>query len=114
MASDVSAQSEKPIEQQAAEQTGQQVQLRIDEQKMQSCYANAFRSNGLAEEVVVDFGFNIPTGGNPPQILFQVANRVVLNYYSAKRLAITLGQIVRQHESQFGELELDVAKRRKN
>jgi hypothetical protein len=37
-----------------------------------------------------------------------------MNYYSAKRLAITLSQLIRRHEEQFGELELDVAKRRKN
>ena len=34
-----------------------------------------------------------------------------MNYYSAKRLALTLGQIIRRYEQQFGELELDVTKR---
>jgi hypothetical protein len=107
---------EKPIEQQAVEQTGQQqVQLRIDESKMQASYANAFRTNGTAEEIILDFGLNIfgPAAQNTPQILFQVGQRVILNYYSAKRLAITLSQIIRRHEEQFGELELDVTKRRR-
>jgi hypothetical protein len=36
-----------------------------------------------------------------------------MNYYSAKRLAITLSQLIRRHEEQFGELEMDVNKRRK-
>jgi len=115
---------DKPIEEQAREQTGQrQIRIRIDEQKMNSTYANAFRSNGTAEEVMLDFGFNIV---NPlavqqqaqqqqaqPEIIFQVYQRIVMNYYSAKRLAITLSQLIRRHEEQFGELELDVAKRRK-
>ena len=48
---------------------------------------------------------------NQPEILFQVNQRVIMNYYSAKRLAITLSQLIRRHEQQFGELELDVAKR---
>ena len=113
------APKDKPIEEQAREQTGQrQVRMRIDEHEMQACYANAFRTNGTAEEVMLDFGLNLlmPPGGQEqqPEILFQVKERVILNYYSAKRLAITLSQLIRRHEEQFGELELDVAKRRKD
>ena len=112
-------QEDKPIEAQAREQTGQQqVRLRIDERNMSTSYANAFRANGTAEEVMLDFGLNIliPSGQEQtqPEIIFKINERVVLNYYSAKRLAITLSQLIRRHEEQFGELELDVAKRRKN
>lgn len=110
--------ADKPIEEQAREQTGQrQVRLRIDEQKMQTCYANAFRTNGTAEEVMLDFGLNLaepaPDQADQPQIVFQLNQRVIMNYYSAKRLALALGQAVRRHEDQFGEIELDVNKRRK-
>lgn len=110
-------QSEKPIEEQAREQTGQQqVQLRIDESDLQTTYANAFRSSPTAEEVLLDFGLNLvspPTQQGQPQILFKVNQRVIMNFYSIKRLAITLSQTVRRHEEQFGELEIDVAKRRR-
>ncbi len=116
-----SSPEDKPIEQQAREQTGQrQVRLHVDERDMRTGYANAFRTNGTAEEVMLDFGLNIV---NPvPQqqgqqlqgeIVFKVNERVILNYYSAKRLAITLAQLIRQHEQQFGDLELDVSKRRR-
>ncbi len=110
--------ADKPIEEQAREQTGQtQVRLRIDDQNMQTCYANAFRTNGTAEEVLLDFGLNLaePTPGqtDQPQIVFKLNQRVIMNYYSAKRLAIALSQAVRRHEDQFGEIELDVNKRRK-
>jgi hypothetical protein len=109
--------SEKPIEEQAREQTGQQqIRIRLDEREMKTVYANAFRTNGTAEEVMLDFGINLiapPTpGGNQPEITFQITQRVILNYYSAKRLAITLSQLIRRHEEQFGELQLDVNKRR--
>lgn len=111
-------QGEKPIEQQAREQTGQrEVRLAIDEREMKTCYANAFRTNGTAEEIMLDFGLNLinPAGQqqNQPQIIFKIGERVILNYYSAKRLAITLSQIIRRHEEQFGQLELDVAKRQR-
>ena len=105
------------VGQQARQQTGQQqVRLRMDERNMTTGYANAFRTNGTAEEVLLDFGINQinpPTSQEGvPEIVFQVDHRVVLNYYSAKRLAITLSQLIRRHEDQFGELVLDVAKRR--
>ena len=113
------APAETPVEDQARQQTGQQqVRLRVSEQDMSTSYANAFRSNGTAEEVILDFGLNLmapPQGeGQQPEILFKVNDRVVMNYYSAKRLAISLSQLIRRHEDQFGELELDVAKRRKS
>jgi hypothetical protein len=112
---------DKPIEQQAREQTGQrQVRLHVDERDMRTSYANAFRTNGTAEEVMLDFGLNIinPVPQQQGQqvqgeIVFKVNERVILNYYSAKRLAITLAQVIRQHEQQFGDLELDVSKRRR-
>ncbi len=106
----------KPIETQAREQTGQQqVRLRMDEREMGTSYANAFRTNGTAEEVMLDFGLNLvtpPVADGQPEIVFKVNDRIIMNYYSAKRLAITLSQLIRRHEGQFGELELDVAKRR--
>ena len=113
------APEDKPIEEQAREQTGQrQVRLRIDERNMSSSYANAFRANGTAEEVMLDFGLNLvsPAADQKEQqeIVFKVNERIVLNYLSAKRLAITLSQLIRRHEDDFGELELDVAKRRKS
>jgi hypothetical protein len=96
----------------------QQLPLLIDERSMRSSYANAFRTNGMAEEVMLDFGLNIvnPAGQQQgqPQVVFQINDRVILNYYSAKRLAIALGQLINRHEQQFGELELDVTKRQKS
>ena len=72
-----------------------------------------------AEEVVLDFGLNLnnPAAGSDPaqsDVLFQINTRVVLNFYSAKRLALTLGQHIRRHEEEYGELELDAVKRRRS
>jgi hypothetical protein len=110
------SESERPIEEQARQQTGQQqIRIRVEDRGVAATYANAFRTNATAEEVILDFGINqvlpAPAQGQTPEILFQVAQRVVMNLYSAKRLAITLSQVIRRHEDQFGVLELDVAKR---
>lgn len=110
---------EKPVEEQAREQTGQQqVRLHVDERDMRTSYANAFRTNSTAEEVMLDFGLNLvnpaPQQKEIPEVIFRTTERIIMNYYSAKRLAITLSQAIRRHEEAFGELELDVAKRRKD
>ena len=111
--------ADKPIEEQAREQTGQrQMRVGLDERELRTSYANAFRTNGGAEEVMLDFGLNLVNpareGQNQPDIIFRVNERIIMNYYSAKRLAITLSQLIRRHEEQFGELELDVTKRRQD
>jgi hypothetical protein len=85
---------------------------------MEESYANAFRTNGTPDEVMLDFGVNLVNpqraGEGQPDVIFRLHQRIIMNYYTAKRLALTLGQLIRRHEEQFGELELDVAKRRKD
>jgi hypothetical protein len=86
----------------------QQVQLRIDESKMHTTYANTIRTSTTNDEVVLDFGMNLPIPGpnNEPVLLFTVGSRVVMNWAGAKRLAISLGQVVRQYEERNGTIEL--------
>jgi len=96
----------------------QQVRLRLDERNLHTSYANAFRSDATADEVMLYFGLNLvnPVAaqqGNP-EIIFQANERIIMNYPMAKRLALTLGQVIRRHEDQFGEIELDIKKRRQN
>ncbi|MCG3180803.1 MAG: hypothetical protein BIFFINMI_03166 [Phycisphaerae bacterium] len=104
-----------PASPQASEQAGTQVRVRVDERELTTSYANAFRTNGTPDEVILDLGLNLVNQGaqpdSQPEILLKLTHRVILNYYSAKRLAITLSQLVRRHEEQFGELELDANKR---
>ncbi len=109
------------VENQAQQQTGgKQVRLRVDQSNMSSSYANAFKTNATSEEVIVDFGLNMVVPNPQAQssdvagdILFQVNDRLILNYYTAKRLALSLGQIVRGYEEKFGELKLNAADRTK-
>ena len=106
------------MQEHARQQTGQQdVRIRVEDCGIASGYANAVRTNATAEEMMLDFGINsVVPAASPqakPEILFQVSQRVVMNLYSAKRLALTLTQMIRRHEEQFGELELDPGKRQK-
>ncbi len=90
-------------------QQGQQVQLRIDETRMHTTYANTIRTSTTGDEVVLDFGINLPmpTPDNAPALLFNVGSRVVMNWRGAKRLAISLGQVIRQFEEANGEIQLN-------
>ena len=104
-------------EAQAQAQAGQQIRLRMDQREMSTSYANMVATHSMPNEVLLDFGLNLlsaPAEDGQPEMIFKVNDRIIMNYYSAKQLAITLSQVIRRHEEQFGELELDVAKRRKD
>ena len=91
-----------------AENKERQIQIRIDESKMETTYANTIRTSTTQDEVVLDFGMNLPVQGQDgqPTLSFNVGSRVVMNWSGAKRLAITLGQVVRQYEEKAGEIQL--------
>lgn len=87
---------------------GQQIQLRIDESKMSTTYANTIRTSTTQDEVVLDFGMNLPMQGpdGNPMMSFGIGSRVIMNWQAAKRLAINLGQVIRQYEERNGEIVL--------
>jgi len=89
-------------------QDQRQIQLRIDESKMATTYANTIRTSTMPDEIVMDFGINmpVPTPDGQGVLNFAVGARVIMNWNSAKRLAISLGQAVRQYEEQHGEIKL--------
>lgn len=86
-----------------------QIQLQIDESKMHTSYANTIRTSTTQDEVVLDFGVNLPTprpDQQQPVFVFSVGSRVVMNWAGAKRLAISLGQVVKQFEDRNGEINV--------
>jgi len=93
-----------------------QVRVQLDERDMKTVYANAYRIHTAAEEVVMDFGFNMPDPnsqqGGAPTLLFKVTDRVIMSYGSSKRLAMSLTQLVKRFEQQFGEIPTQPGQRR--
>jgi hypothetical protein len=93
----------------------QNVQLVVDDRELRTCYSNGYFINQTAEEVVLDFGFNLPRPAQPgqqPQVLFKLTDRVILSYPNAKRLAGSLLQLVKRYEQQFGEIPTQPGARR--
>ena len=85
----------------------------VDESKAISCYANFCRVTGSPEELIVDFGMNAqPMGSNDRPV--EIQQRIVLNFYTAKRLLHALHVSVQRHEEVFGQIETDIQKRVKN
>lgn len=85
-------------------------QIQVDDAKALSCYANFCRVTGTPEEVIMDFGLNPQPFGTPTQPI-AIAERIICNYYTAKRFLAALQMTVQRHEAAFGALETDVQKR---
>jgi hypothetical protein len=93
----------------AAPQAEQQ-RVEVNESKATVCYANFCRVSGTPEELIIDFGLNSQPFGAPTKPL-DVNQRLVINYFTAKRLLGALQLSVQRHEAAFGVLETNVQKR---
>jgi len=95
-------------QQQGAQQQGSRVQ--VDDSSAICSYANFCRVTGTPEELIIDFGLNAQPFGVPTEPV-KVSQRIVTNYYTAKRMLHALHLSVQRHEQAFGVLETDVQKR---
>lgn len=95
----------------AAEAPGQQrAPLKFDDSNTISSYANFCRVTGTPEELIIDFGLNNQPMGVPTEEI-PIAQRIILNFFTAKRLLGALSMSIQRHEAAFGVLETDVQKR---
>jgi hypothetical protein len=85
-------------------------QLVVDASKAHAAYANFCRVTGTPEELIIDFGLNTQPMGVPNEPI-EVSERIVMNYYTAKRMMTALSMSLQRHEAAFGVLETDVQKR---
>jgi len=85
-------------------------QVKVDDSKMIAMYANFCRVTGTPEELIIDFGLNPQPFGVPTEPV-AVNQRIVTNFYTAKRMLHALQLTLQRHEAAFGVLETDVQKR---
>ncbi len=85
-------------------------QVKVDDSNTNCSYANFCRVTGTPEELILDFGLNSQPFGTPTEPV-EVKQRLVVNYFTAKRLLHALHLSVQRHEQAFGVLEVDVQKR---
>jgi hypothetical protein len=85
-------------------------EVRFDDSKTIACYANFCRVTGTPEELIIDFGLNNQPMGAPTDAI-PITQRIIVNFFTAKRLLGALSMSVQRHEAAFGVLETDVNKR---
>ena len=96
----------------AGDEPGQQekAEVVLNDRNAHAAYANFARVTATPEEVIIDFALN-PNPFHAGRQEVQVSQRLVLNFYTAKRLLSALAMTLQRHESTFGVIELDVRRR---
>jgi hypothetical protein len=87
-----------------------QPEVVLNEQHANSAYSNFARVTATAEEVIIDFCLN-PNPFHTGRQEINVSQRLIMNFYTAKRLYAALSMTLQRHETTFGAIELDVRRR---
>src|SRR5438105_14852466 len=91
-------------------QQQQQTEVVVDDSGTLPSYSNFCRVTATAEEGILDFGLNPQPFATGRQEV-KANQRIVMNFYTAKRLLTALGMTIQRHEQTFGAIELDVRRR---
>ena len=86
---------------QAAGQEGDQRRIQLRDTGVSTNYANFFTISGGQDAILFSFGNQFGQ-----QNMVQLEDKVVLSPRNAKRLAISLGGVIRRYEQQHGEIEI--------
>jgi hypothetical protein len=90
---------------------GQQAtEVIVDDSATLPSYSNFCRVTATPEEVILDFGLNPQPFAQGRQEV-KANTRIVMNFYTSKRLLTALGMTIQRHEGTFGAIELDVRRR---
>lgn len=95
------------------EEPGQQMvqsEIVLNDREAHSAYSNFARVTATPEEVIIDFALN-PNPFVQGRHEVNVNQRIIVNFYTAKRLCRALVATLQRIESSFGNIELDVQRR---
>ena len=79
--------------------------IRWDDTHMQSAYANVCNVASTREEVVLLFGINQAWHSGQQEIPIQLTTRIIMSPHVAKRMAVLLNNVLKDHEARFGVLQ---------
>ena len=91
----------------AADQQRGTLNLRYD--RTATSYANIAVLTSTPEEVVLNFGTNITPPTPQREVNAEISNRIIMTYPSAKRLAVTLGNVIKRYEARHGIIDVTPA-----
>ena len=82
-----------------------QANVRWNTQGLKSSYANFCNATSTREEVVLNFGVSNNWDRTPRDMEIELAHRIVLSPFAAKRLHGILAKLIGEYESRYGELK---------
>ncbi len=82
----------------------------LDRSQAPVTYTNFVHGTITPEELILDLGLNTEMASNPNPTV-RISNRVVMNFYTAKRLSVFLQWAVQKYEATYGLIETDSEKR---
>jgi hypothetical protein len=88
----------------------QQAQIQVDDSKAVPMYTNFCRVTGTPEEMIIDVGLN-PQPVGVSTVPIAITQRIIVNYFTAKRMLHALMLTVQRHEATFGVIETDIQRR---
>ena len=84
-----------------SEEGAQQKQLQLRDTGEKTQYTNFFTVTGGLEALVLSFGTQF---GRPD--VAQIEGKVAMSWRNAKRLAVSLGAVIRRFEQDHGEIDI--------
>ena len=92
----------------AEEKKNAQPEVVWNDSNMKSLYVNATNVVGGREEIMMLLGLNQAWNMEQSKVNVEIAERVVMTPYTAKRLAIMLGATLQAYEAKFGAIDIGV------
>jgi len=86
--------------------------IAVDDANANICYSSNCLISATSEEVILDFAHGMKRGADEDISQLMVDTKVFMSLWAAKRLAVQLGEVIRNYESAYGSLETDPRKRR--
>jgi len=87
-----------------------QIKINWDTAGLSTAYANVCNVSSTREEVTMLFGTNQSFSAKENQLTVELTDRIILNPYAAKRLAVVLSNVMQGYEDRFGALPLEEPK----
>lgn len=85
--------------------TAPATRIKWNTQDLKSSYVNFANANSTREEVVLNFGLNNSWDRSQSEVEVELAHRLVMSPFAAKRLAELLTKLVAEYEGRYGDLK---------
>jgi hypothetical protein len=81
--------------------------IKWDVANMRTSYANVCNVSSTREEFTILFGINKTWNPEQRELTVDMSDRIILNPFAAKRMALLLSNVIRQYEERYGEISLE-------